>query len=246
VKSYSRSGRCRRSAVLALTAATVLRAGAPGSANDPAPVSPFNEERILGVIPDFQTVPSSSGRVAPLTVRQKWSLALRETADPFNVVNAAMAAGLSQRGDQTPKYGEGGEAYGMRFGAALADFGSQNFFSAGVLCSLLRQDPRYYRRGPEHGFLSRVAYSVSRVVVTRNDSGAAAFNASGIGGMAMGIAASNLYYPSRSVGGDVMAGRIVTSLTGGVLGNLMSEFWPDVQRKLFHHGRPKVDAVPGK
>jgi hypothetical protein len=72
------------------------------------------------------------------------------------------------------------------------------------------------------------------VAVTRNDSGAEAFNACGIFGMAMGIAASNLYYPSRSIRGSVMAGRVTTSLTGGVIGNLMSEFWPDIQKKFFH------------
>ena len=32
-----------------------------------------------------------------------------------------MAAGFSQMGNQTPKYGEGGTAYSKRFGAALAE-----------------------------------------------------------------------------------------------------------------------------
>jgi hypothetical protein len=79
-----------------------------------------------------------------------------------------------------------------------------------------------------------VVYSVSRLVIARQDSGASAFNASGIFGMAMGIAASNLYYPAVSVRGSVMACRISTSLTGGMMGNLMSEFWPDLQKKFFH------------
>ena len=57
--------------------------------------------------------------------------------------------------------------------------------------------------------------------------------ASGIGGMMMGIAASNLYYPAASVSGSVMAGRISTSMMGGAIGNLMSEFWPDLQQKFF-------------
>jgi hypothetical protein len=30
-----------------------------------------------------------------------------------------------------------------------------------------------------------------------------------------------------------MLARIETSLLGGVYGNLMSEFWPDIQEKLF-------------
>ena len=198
----------------------------------PAP-SPFNQERILGVMPDYQTVRDSSIPVAPLTPRQKWDLAWKEIVDPFNFASVLMAAGFSQRGNQTPKYGEGDAAYGQRIGAAFADFGTQDLFSAGVLANLLHQDPRYYRKGPASGVLKRAAYSVSRIAVVRTDSGRAAFNASGVGGMMLGIAASNLYYPGASVGGPVMAGRLYSSLLGSVIGNLTSEFWPDVQKKFF-------------
>jgi hypothetical protein len=31
-----------------------------------------------------------------------------------------------------------------------------------------------------------------------------------------------------------MAGRLESSLMGGVIGNLMSEFWPDIQQRFFH------------
>jgi hypothetical protein len=205
----------------------------------PVPIpaaEPFNEERILGVIPDFQTVTEThgGGHAAPLTGKQKWSLAVKETMDPFNLLNAAMGAGFSQAGNQTPKYGEGGPAFGKRYGAAVADFATQNFFSAGVLANLLHQDPRYFRKGSESKVPGRILYSISRLVICRQDSGESAFNASGIFGMSMGIAASNLYYPSASVRGRVMVGRVETSLFGGLTGNLMSEFWPDIQRKLFH------------
>ena len=198
----------------------------------------LNENRIFGVIPDYQTVTDSTGPVKPLTPKQKWTLALKESVDPFNVLNAAMGAAFSQRGNQTPKYGEGDVAYARRFGAALADFSTQNFFSAGLLATVLHQDPRYYRKGPGTGVPKRVVYSVSRLVIARQDSGANAFNASGIGGMMLGIAASNLYYPAVSVRGSVMACRVSTSLTGGIMGNLMSEFWPDIQKRFFHKNIP--------
>ena len=196
----------------------------------PVPVpDPFHEERIFGVIPDYQTVTETPGKppAAPLTLKQKWNLALKETLDPFNLANAAIGAGFSQMGNQTPKYGEGMPAYGQRFGAALADFATQNFMSAGLLASVLHQDPRYFRKGPESTIPKRVVYSLSRLVIARQDSGKASFNASGILGMSLGIAASNLYYPSASIRGRVMGARVETSLFGGVTGNLMSEFWPD-------------------
>jgi hypothetical protein len=223
---------------------------APIDSADASPVLPvsapavpaLNENRIFGVIPDFQTVTDSSGTVKPLTPKQKWTLALKESVDPFNVLNAALGAGFSQRGNQTPKYGEGDVAYARRFGAALADFSTQNFFSAGLLATILHQDPRYYRKGPGTGVAKRVVYSVSRLVIARQDSGANAFNASGIGGMMLGIAASNLYYPAVSVRGSVMACRVSTSLSGGIMGNLMSEFWPDLQKRFFHKRHPGTSS----
>jgi hypothetical protein len=196
--------------------------------------TPFNNDRILGVIPDYQTVRDTSVPVAPLTPRQKWQLAWKETIDPFNIASVFLAAGYSQIDNQTPKYGEGGAAYGKRVGAAFGDFGSQNFFSAGLLATWWHQDPRYFRKGPQARFLTRVGYSISRLVVTPRDSGSETFNSSGIFGMVMGIAASNLYYPSASVKTSVMAERLNTSLLGGAIGNLMSEFWPDAEQKFFH------------
>jgi hypothetical protein len=58
--------------------------------------------------------------------------------------------------------------------------------------------------------------------------------------MILGIAASNAYYPAASRTGTVMVGRLGTSLMGGAIGNLMSEFWPDVQRML-HRKKKETD-----
>jgi hypothetical protein len=172
------------------------------SAPEPAVIAPavqsskdtppaLNEERILGIIPNYQTVNDSSRPVAPLTPKQKWSLAWKQTIDPFNIANAAFGASFSQMGNQTPKYGVGSIAYSKRFGAAVADLGTQTFFSAGVLACLLHQDPRYFRKGPRASIVTRIGYSLSRLVVTRRDSGSDTFNSSGLFGMAVGIAASN-------------------------------------------------------
>lgn len=104
-----------------------------------------------------------------------------------------------------------------------------------MLACLLHQDPRYFRKGPEASLVSRVAYSVSRIAVAKNNSGKSVFNAAGLGGMALGIGASNLYYPSASVHGSVMLNRLTTSLTGGLFGNITSEFWPDLETFLKRH-----------
>ena len=201
------------------------------------PVDPISSDRILGVIPNFQTVSESTGAVSRLTRRQKFSLFIKETVDPFTFVSAAMGAGMSQAGDQTPKYGVGIVPYSQRLGAAFTDMATQNFFSDALLASVLHQDPRYYRMGPSHSIPRRVLYSMSRLVIGRKDSGQMTFNFAGVGGMAMGIALSNAYYPSQSVSGSVTEARFISSVTGAALGNLLPEFWPDMKQLLArrHH-----------
>lgn len=210
---------------------------------DPDPIAPLppaiNHERILGVMPDYQTVRDPGAPFVPLTAKQKLHLVLLSSVDPFNIASGILGAGISQISNETPRYGWGGEAFGSRVGAAVADLTTQNAFS-GTLAILLHQDPRYFRMGPGKSVPKRVLHSLSRLAVIRKDSGGLTFNTSSVFGMAMGIATSNMYYPSASRTGAVMAGRLETSLTSGVIGNLMSEFWPDVQASLFHRHK-KID-----
>ena len=196
----------------------------------------LNHDRILGVIPNYQTVNDVTPATPPLTPKQKWLFFLDETKDPFNIAAEALSAGLSQADNQTPKYGEGSAAYAKRLGAAVGDFTSQNLFSDAILACLLHQDPRYFRKGPKSKFVPRVAYSLSRIAVARQDSGRETFDASGIFGMMLGIGASNLYYPSASRRGTVMASRVGTSLAGWAIGNVAAEFWPDIHQKFFRNG----------
>jgi hypothetical protein len=188
----------------------------------------LNHDRILGVIPNYQTVNDATPATPPLTPKQKWLFFLDETRDPFNIFSEALSAALSQADNQTPKYGEGGVAYAKRFGAAVGDFGSRNLFSDALLACLLHQDPRYFRKGPQARLLPRIAYSLSRIAVARQDSGRQTFNASGFFGMMLGIGASNLYYPSASRTGTVMAVRLgARQCRGGILARHPPEVFPE-------------------
>jgi hypothetical protein len=211
---------------------------------DEEPAPPISNDRILGVIPNFQTVSDPKTPYMPLRVRDKWTLFMRESVDPFAFVSSAAGAALSQWHNDDPKYGVGFEPYMQRFGAAQADLASQNFFQDAVLASLFREDPRYFRKGPTSTVLHRMAYAVSRAVITRRDSGKDGFNFSGIVGMELGIALSNAYYPPKSVNGEEVAERTATSFAASALGNLLPEFWPDIKEKL-NHLKHKQES-PGK
>jgi hypothetical protein len=201
------------------------------------PVEPsdgITNDRILGVIPNFQTVSDPKQKVPALTSRQKFNLFVKETVDPYTFASAAAGAGISQAENNTPKYGDGMESYSQRLGAAYVDMATQNFFSDYFLATVLHEDPRYYRMGPSHSVARRIYYSLTRLVITKTDKGTTRFNFSNVGGMAMGIALSNAYYPEKSVSGSVTSGRFTSSMTASALGNLLPEFWPDFKEKLAH------------
>jgi hypothetical protein len=203
------------------------------------PADPISSDRILGVIPNFQTVSDPNQKVVPLTPRQKFKLFAKETVDPYTFASAAAGAGLSQMSNGTPRYGDGMAAYSQRVGAAYVDMATQNFFADYLLSTVLHEDPRYYRMGPAHSIPRRIWYSMTRLVITKTDSGGTRFNFSGVGGMAMGIALSNAYYPDKSVSNSVTWGRFDSSMTSSALGNLLPEFWPDFKEKLAHwHHKP--------
>lgn len=247
--------RYARAALLCGILAPALMAQATPDDEIPIPLLPvrtpesgISNDRIMGIIPNFQTVSDPATPYVPLKVREKWWLFVKESVDPYSFATAAAGAGISQIGDNAPKFGEGGLSYLQRFGAAQADLTTQNFFSDAVLASVLHEDPRYFRMGPTSSVIKRVSYAMSRIVITRRDSGHDGFNFSGILGMGMGIALSDVYYPPKSVGGGELEWRLVTSLSAAALGNLLPEFWPDVREKLAHRRHKKdtpATAAPG-
>ena len=207
-------------------------------ATQDTPDSPLHQDHILGVIPNYQTVTDPHKHVQALTVKEKFRLFAKETFDPFVAMEATAGAAFSQTDNDDPKYGQGTAAYAQRFGAACADIASQNFFSDAVMASLLHEDPRYFRMGPEFGFWRRVGHAVSHTIVTRTDSGKNTFNYAGILGVGMGIALSNAYYPPASINGTEVGKRFGTSLASAGLLNILPEFWPDIRQKFFHR-KPK-------
>jgi hypothetical protein len=143
-----------------------------------------------------------------------------------------LGAAWSQATSTTPKYGHGGEALAQRFGAAIGDFNLTDILSR-IFATVLHQDPRYLRKGRRSSFLVRVADSLKQIVVARQDSGVKTFNASNFLGMAAGSGFSNLYYPLPAGPGRSCWASCGYESYGDAMGNLMSEFWPDVRRKFF-------------
>jgi hypothetical protein len=174
----------------------------------------------------------ASTNVCPLTAHQKFNVWVQRSYSPTNLLAAGVNAAVWQATDDNPRgYGQGWDAYGSRYGASLATTESTRFFQSFLLPSILKEDPRYFRKG-QGGFGNRFAYSISRVLVTRTDSGHQSFNFSAVGGAFAGAALSNTYMPdvNRDAGRTAVSFGLSLANTAGW--NLLKEFGPDIRHKL--------------
>jgi hypothetical protein len=179
------------------------------------------KQRLMGVIPNFYT--SYIYDAAPLTSKQKFSLAARGTFDPVSMIGVAFAAGLEQANNSYPGYGQGAAGYSKRFAAKFVDGRSSDFLTHAVFPSLFHQDPRYYYQG-SGSFKSRFIHAVGSAFVTRSDSGRTVPNYSFLLGDMCSAALSNLYYPPANRGVSLIFNRAAVGLAGRVGGNLIREF----------------------
>jgi hypothetical protein len=184
----------------------------------------------LGVVPQFGV--TNELDAPPLTPRQKFRLFEKSSLDPFNFASAGLQAGLSQASDEFPGYGQGAAGYGKRYGASLADQVSSSFFANFFYPALLKEDPRYFRLG--RGTVKhRTLYALEQEFVAHKDSGGKTFAFENVLGAFTSGTLSNAYYPSTDRGVGLTVSRSVIAMLYGSAGGLVSEFWPDIHRKLF-------------
>jgi hypothetical protein len=192
-----------------------------------------NDGRVLGIIPENKIVSTTSPAIPPLTVRGKFKLAFKDSIDPFTFASAGFYAGIAQWQNSYPGYGQGAQGYAKRYGAAYADQAIGNFFTEAMFPTLLHQDPRYFRLGFGSKW-SRLGYALSRTLITRSDTGKNVFNSSEFLGNAAAAGISTIYYPAsqRTIG--EVGEKLGIQIIGDTGFNVLSEFWPDMRRKIFH------------
>ena len=206
------------------------------SAASPAPIQPGQtqeppDKRVFGVLPNYRTA-NETAIYTPITTKQKFTIGLKDSFDYPLVLLAGAFAGLGQLTNQHPQFGQGLAGFGRRLGTGYADQAIGNMMTEAIFPSLLREDPRYFRRG--YGSVgSRTWYALTRVMVTRTDSGGRRFNFSEWVGNATGVAISNAYYPDEHSVLD-NAGKLVEQVGTDAISQVLKEFWPDIKHKLFH------------
>jgi len=188
--------------------------------------------RILGIMPNFRSV-SVDQTLPPLSSREKLKLTLQDSFDYSSFVFVGILAGISQAEDSYPEFHGGAPAYARYYWHSYADTLNGNLMTEFVVPSATREDPRYYTLG-RGGFVKRTGYSVTRLLVTRSDQGGQVPNFSEIVGNGAAAGISGLYYPARYRTWTKTGQRWVMQVSLDGLSNLVKEYWPDLNAKLYH------------
>jgi hypothetical protein len=164
----------------------------------------------------------------PLTDREKFELFTDDARSPLTFVSAGLTAGYNTANNRL--YGNGWGGFSKNYATAVAEHETASFFGKYVFPTLLSQDPRYHPSEKE-GFWKRSTYAASRVLITRNDSGAKTMNTSYLLGALVSTAIAASYSPIHRGPGQTMVD--FGSTVGGDAGmNILKEFWPQLREKI--------------
>jgi hypothetical protein len=186
-------------------------------------------QRMFYVMPNYLTVDNQS-QVPSIHWKEKFSITLKGTFDPYEFVIVGVVAGIRQAEDSYPAFGQGAAGYGKRYGAAFADQVDGNLMVGAVFPSILKTDPRYFRLG-KGGIRHRFGYAAGRIFIARKDSGGHMFNVPEFLGNATAIGISNAYYPAanRSLSSNFTNWGLQMGIDA--FGNELKEFWPDIHNR---------------
>jgi hypothetical protein len=203
--------------------------------DNPDAVSPngsHQTKRVLGIVPNFSSV-SAGTKLPPQTPKQKLTLAAKNSFDYSSFLVAGIQAGISMNGNSYPEFHQGAAGYARYYWHTLADTADENFMVGGLGPILFHQDNRFYTLG-HGGFPKRTWYAVTRVLVTRQDDGNKMFNLSEVVGSGAAAGLSTVYYPKQYQTWTKVGQKWLTSDLIDCFNFFWKEYWPDVNKKVFH------------
>jgi hypothetical protein len=112
----------------------------------------------------------------------------------------------------------------------------------GIMPVLLKEDPRYFRK-VNGKFWPRLGYSVTRVLIAKDDHGNNCVNFAEIAGSGIAASIGNFYYPDNRGFGNTME-RMGTAMATDAISNVLKEFWPDIKRHMQHKKSADLSIAP--
>jgi hypothetical protein len=204
------------------------------------PVDPATagvDKRVFGVLPNYRTA-NGSAPYEPITAKQKFTIATKDSFDYPVLLTTVFFAGYSQlTGSGNSVYGQGLKGFTYRYGINYVDQVVGNYFPEAIVPAIFHTDPRYFRKGTG-SVASRAWYAFDRIFVCKNDHGNMTFNVNEWVGNPMASLATSSYHPHQRTTGEI-ASEAGSFILSDAIGQQLKEFWPDIK----HHFMKKHDQA---
>jgi hypothetical protein len=169
--------------------------------------------------------------VKPLTPKEKARLAARNVLDPFNAITIAGNAAIAIGSDSHSAYGPGIPGFWRYTGVSYTEDLTSEFFGTFLIPSIFHQDPHYHRM-PHAPIPRRILNAIVQVGWARSDNGKGILNYSTFVAAPMDAEIANLYVPGLETDLPTTAARVVTGYALAPTDNFVTEFLPDVARRI--------------
>jgi hypothetical protein len=177
----------------------------------------------------------------PLSVSDKLSFHFEKVYGPFAMLQSGVQATVLQWHDNPREWGQGWHGMWRRSASTVGYDTIRNSFMF-TANSVAGEDPRYLRMG-DGAFVDRTTHAFEHTFVGRSDSGkrippwvrfASTYGAAFL---------ANCWSPDRLSNSSRALVRGTLTLASDTGNNLISEFWPDLKKKLFHRNQPRAAGV---
>lgn len=173
-------------------------------------------------------------QVKRMTPKEKAWLAVRDVADPFNGLTILGSSAIAVGANSHSPYGPGMTGFGRYVGVDYTEDMTGEFFGTFLIPSLVHQDPHYHRM-PTATIKRRIAHCLYQIVWTQGDDGKGMINYANLAGFGIDDEIGNLYVPGWETNARATGERYATTLTLAPVENFVTEFLPDVARRIHVH-----------
>ena len=190
--------------------------------------SSTSDSSISGASIDAPVIPAQ-----PLTFGERLKIYERSFIRPESVIGPALGAGIGQWRDTPPEWGQGADAYGVRFASGFGRSIISRTIEFGF-ASADHEDTRFFPSN-ETGVWRRTRHAIAGTFVSRTPSGGSMPAFSRFAGAYGAGFIANAWEPrSQNDAGHALE-RGSTALLSSVGWHIFEEFWPDIRGAFHHH-----------
>jgi hypothetical protein len=171
----------------------------------------------------------------PITGRQRLRWLITNTIGPSHLAGGAITSALGTALDRPKEYGPHWDGFADRFGMRLTGVATGNAMEAGI-GALWGEDPRYFRV-PDQPFRARIKNVMKQTFMARRRDGNFAPAYARFIAEPGNNFLSNMWRPASEANAHDALLRTGEGFAGRMAANAFQDFWPDVERRIFHRNR---------